>query len=289
MNEPNTKMIISAKRRGRGHGGWSKNNPYLQERWVEFKHDIRPASLVQRLLPVRLQLASEFATDLHIVEIVNQQIMTSYMSNLRFERDEPILADMAGIKTDVSQSKAAFDRISVEILSNHIEYQESSSSPFRKGNFDLLYSLCTQASAHRLLRELQSSATSDTDVTYQWFKEFYIEHVPLYFDGDQRFGRADEFLDTLLNSSPSLIDRGNSVGLIDPLSIAERILSIRSEIVQEWMKQMLQVEDDHKKMNDKLFRVLMDRTINASGSDEVVVIEEETTIDDLSDSAGEFQ
>ena len=54
MNEPNTEMIISAKRRGRGHGGWSKNNPYLQERWVEFKHDIRPASLVQRLLPVRL-------------------------------------------------------------------------------------------------------------------------------------------------------------------------------------------------------------------------------------------
>jgi len=64
MQQPNDKIIVSAKRRGRGHGGWSKNNPYLEERWVEFNIDIHPASIVHRLLPVREQLAKEFERDL---------------------------------------------------------------------------------------------------------------------------------------------------------------------------------------------------------------------------------
>jgi hypothetical protein len=29
--QPPDVVIISAKRRGRGHGGWSKDNPYLEE------------------------------------------------------------------------------------------------------------------------------------------------------------------------------------------------------------------------------------------------------------------
>ena len=71
MQQPNDKIIVSTKRRGRGHGGWSKNNPYLEEPWVEFKIDIRPASIVQRLLPVREQLAKEFERDLDVVGIVD--------------------------------------------------------------------------------------------------------------------------------------------------------------------------------------------------------------------------
>lgn len=31
MFTPPQVVIISAKRRGRGHGGWSKDNPYLEE------------------------------------------------------------------------------------------------------------------------------------------------------------------------------------------------------------------------------------------------------------------
>lgn len=30
MEQPEDVLVVSAKRRGRGHGGWSKNNPYLQ-------------------------------------------------------------------------------------------------------------------------------------------------------------------------------------------------------------------------------------------------------------------
>jgi len=31
MARPPSVIIIRSKRRGRGHGGWSKNNPYLAE------------------------------------------------------------------------------------------------------------------------------------------------------------------------------------------------------------------------------------------------------------------
>ena len=42
IQQPKDRIIISAKRRGRGHGGWSKHNPYLKERWVEMPVDIDP-------------------------------------------------------------------------------------------------------------------------------------------------------------------------------------------------------------------------------------------------------
>lgn len=272
-------MIVSAKRRGRGHGGWSKNNPYLQERWVEFPIDIRPASLVQRLLPVREQLSNEFERDLEIVNTVDGMIMDSYFRRVRDERALD------------SSTDSAFDRISVHILNNFTEFQGSGSSPFRKGNFDLLYSLCTQASTHRLLRELQ--CTPDNEVSYLWLKRFYTERVREYFDGDQPFGRADDFIDALLRTPPSLMELsdGKTIGLTDPLRIAERIIALRSEIAQEWRVMMVEVKDDHLALNDILFRVLMGKAIDESGNemDDMVRIEEERTVEPLSDSAGAFE
>ena len=32
IDRPRSKIILQAKRRGRGHGGWSKHNPYLKVR-----------------------------------------------------------------------------------------------------------------------------------------------------------------------------------------------------------------------------------------------------------------
>ena len=246
--------------------------------WVlQFKIDIRPATLVQRLLPVREQLANEFERDLNIVGIVDEMIMESYFSKLR---------DVDGVED--KSPVTAFDRISNDILTNYTEFQEGGSSPFRRGNFDLLYSLSTQTAAHRLLRELQSTAASDNDVTYQWFKRFYTEKLPQYFDGDQKFGRADDFIDELLSTPPALVDMGKTVGLTDPLQIAERLIALRSNIAQEWKSMMREVPQDHLEMNDVLIRVMMGRTINESGND-VVEIQEETTIDNLADDTGSFE
>lgn len=284
MQQPNEKMIVSAKRRGRGHGGWSKNNPYLQERWVEFRIDIRPATLVQRLLPVREQLAREFESDLDIVRAVDETIMSSYFSRLRGYG-----------AAAANPSGAAFDRISVGMLSNFTQ-TEGGSSPYRRGNFDLLYSLCTQASAHRLLRGLQEQASSSSSspedgVAYRWFRKFYAERAPEHFDGDQAFGRADDFVDALLSTPPSLVeasDGSGSVGLTDPLRMAESIIGIRSDVAREWKALMGEVRADHSRLNDVLFRVMTGRTFDESGND-AVEIQEETTMEALSDSAGAFE
>lgn len=321
MNQPNTHVIVSAKRRGRGHGGWSKNNPFLEERYVEFKIDIRPASLVQRLLSVRGQLASEFERDLDIITMVDDRIMDSYFDKLRTvstvsenQRRGQISSSSAGTGTAASFSpnspkSTAFDRISIDILTNFTEAQETSSSPFRRGNFDLLYSLSTHASAHRLLRELQqsgsssssissitksSSSSSSDDITFQWFKKFYTERVSEYFDGDQPFGRGDDFIDALLTTSPSLVEMsdGITIGLTDPLRIAERIIEIRSMVAQEWKSMMREeVKNDHLEMNDVLFRIMMGRTMEDSRVGDGIVgeIQEESTQDELANTTGTFE
>ena len=272
------KMIVSAKRRGRGHGGWSKNNPYLQERWVEFAINIQPASLVQRLLPVRQQLSMEFEQDLDIVQTVDGMIMDSYFSQIKSE-------SMPGSSTQLSQ----FERISVHMLTNNTSFQENESSPLRKGNFDLLYSLCTHTSAHDLLRQLRDD--SRDRVTFEWFKKFYEEHVSEYFDGDQPFGRADDFIDALLRTPPSFIELpGKRPEIVDPLALAERIISIRSEIAEEWKYQMREVKHDHIWLNDKLIRAMLGKSIENSQDIENAKIEiAEEMIFQLPDDVGEFE
>lgn len=218
---------------------------------------------------------------------------------------------------------AQFDRISMDILSNYTEYRvdagdcpgsssSSTSSPFRRGNFDLLYGLCTQAAAHRVLRELQNSASSsspsstttkgnvnDDVVAYQWFKRFYANNAPAYFDGDLNFGRADDFIDALLRTPPTLVggigfvvggDASDApVGLTDPLRMAERIITTRCDVASEWMGLMGEVSEDHRVLNDVLVRVVMGRSMDESGSvDDVVSISEETTLDELADDTGAF-
>ena len=273
MRQPNTQMIVSAKRRGRGHGGWSKNNPYLQERWVEFPIDIRPASLVQRLLAVRAQLASEFQRDLDIIIHAGDQVMDSYFTRMK--------------DNTIGDEELAFERASLEILSNFTAI--GSSSPLRRGNFDLVYSLCTQAATHALLRELQTSREQE-EVAFVWMKKFYSRSIHRYFDGDQTLGQADAFLNELLTTPPSFIEHGgdNGVGLIDPLLIAERIIQLRRTIAQDWIQKMAEVEEDQTHLNAVLIRVTMGRMIDSSGN-EFVELQEESTNGDLSSSTGEFE
>ncbi|KAL3817463.1 hypothetical protein ACHAXA_001470 [Cyclostephanos tholiformis] len=314
MEMPNTKTIVMAKRRGRGHGGWSRDNPYLEERYVEFGIDIRPASLVQRLLAVRSQLASEFERDLEIVRMVDvTAVMGSYYRRLA-EADSMDRDDAAAMEV---MGRPQFDRVSVDIFTNYTEYQVgagdsasltlTSSSPFRRGNFDLLYGLCTQAAAHRLLRELQHSASSsssssssssttsvnDDIIAFQWFKQFYSNNAPLFFDGDQNFGRADDFIDALLRTPPRLVGVGGDanaiVGLTDPLRMVERIIATRCVVASEWIGMMGEVSEDHRILNDVLIRVVMGRSMDESGNvDDVVCIREETTFEELADDTGSF-
>jgi len=176
-------VIVAAKRRGRGHGGWSKDNPFLEERFVEFEIPIDPVSLAARILAVREQIANEWVTDLDVLQQANEQILDSYFATAVEERT----GGVEGVPV------AAFERTAVNLLNNHTGFSVGASSPFRKGNFDLLYNICTQTAIHRLLSDLSND--SRNEVPYQFLRDFYAEFAAEYFDGDQQYGRADDFLE----------------------------------------------------------------------------------------------
>mmetsp|Transcript_36911 Transcript_36911/g.75285 ORF Transcript_36911/g.75285 Transcript_36911/m.75285 type:complete len:449 (-) Transcript_36911:415-1761(-) len=264
-----------------------KNNPYIEEKFVEFEIDIDPTSLATRILSVREQLAREWAEDLDIVVAANEQMMQSYMESVMDVRDEDKSDfetgwgwsndeedgnDMGDLysKSEIegsgdddytapySQPKAAsFDRVASTILNNKISLNDASSSPLRMGNFDLLFLLCTQESIHRILRNFREEGEAK-EVSFAWLRDFYATRVTDYFDGNQRYGRADDFLEEMLLTPPAIIDlRDGKMGLIDPLRIAESIVQMRTQVAREWKEAVESVPADHTDLRRMLFEKQM--------------------------------
>jgi len=74
IENPPEKIIIQARRRGLGRGGWSKKNPYMQEdRFVEYEISIDPPSLATRILSVREQITREIREDLSLILKSNEK------------------------------------------------------------------------------------------------------------------------------------------------------------------------------------------------------------------------
>jgi len=229
LEQPKDVMIVSAKRRGNGHGGWSKNNPYLKDRFVEFEISIDPASLTDRIIAVREQLASEWVNDLEILGRANQQILDSYFQHAKDDRKKEQNQDFTPTQT------VAFERTAINAFNNQTVFG-ATGSPFRKGSFDLLYNLCTQASIHRLLHSLRERGD---DLNLNCLRDFYVDRLADYFDGDVPYGRADDFIEELLLSVPSITHREDGkVTLTDPFGLSEQIIEIRNDIVSEWIEAM---------------------------------------------------
>ena len=202
---------------------------------------------------MREQIASEWVTDLDVLQQANEQILDSYFATAVEERT----GGVEGVPV------AAFERTAVNLLNNHTGFSVGASSPFRKGNFDLLYNICTQTAIHRLLSDL--SKDSRNEVPYQFLRDFYSEMAAEYFDGDQQYGRADDFLEQLLLTSPSVIQSksGGKPALADPMWIAEQIIRNRTSICAEWKALMQRVPEDHQ---GGIRKVLLEKQMEAWGS-----------------------
>jgi hypothetical protein len=248
LEQPNDVMIVSAKRRGRGQGGWSKNNPYLKDRYVEFKINIEPATLTDRILAVREQLAAEWVSDLAILKKANQAILDSYFQIAKEARTS---------STSTASNTVAFERTAVNAINVDTAFG-ADGSPFRKGSFDLLYNLCTQASIHRLFNSLHSSGDmGNLELLYT----FYVDRLNTFFDGDLPFGRADDFIEELLLSSPSVLHgTDGSVVLTDPFGLSEKIIQVRNDIFSEWIEAMAHVPTAHQ---DSVRKRLLDKQMEA--------------------------
>jgi hypothetical protein len=255
MKQEKDVVVVSAKRTGKGHRGWSKNNPYLEDRYVEFNIDIDPASLTSRILSVREQIAKEWVVDLGVLDQANRRIIESYMEIAKKEREKKD----AELQTTPPK---AFER-TVDFSLDDQSYSTEGGSPFRKGNFDLLCNLCTQASVHRLLRQLKDGGKAN-EVSFDFLRDFYVNRVSDYFDGDQRYGRADDFLEELLLTAPSLFKASNgAASLTDPMGLAENIIAMRSEVVGEWKAIMEDVPQAH---GAGIRKALLEKQMEAWGS-----------------------
>ena len=284
LQQPADVVVVSARRRGRGHGGWSKDNPHLQDRFVEFEIDIEPPSLVTRIVSVRQQIAQEWVTDLATMSLFNGQILDSYharTSQMRDQEEEEeeeeqcaaahdtTALDIAATKDDCAS--AAFDRNAGYFLTNKIteevETTGHTSSQLRQGSFDLLTLLATQEALHRVLRKFQK-AGDERSVSHMWFKQFYADRLKKYFDGNGDWHRADDFLQELLSTPPSTVElpgtnaRQAQIGLVDPLRIAQDLLQARSEVIEEWQAIMQDVvPKDHMELQKSILAVRMGKTI----------------------------
>ena len=331
IHRPADVVTIKAKRRGNGHGGWSKNNPYIEDvstsaglwgrkhisfsdhcrkRFVEFEIDIDPPALVSRIVSVRDQIAKEWIVDLDTLVKANEMIIESYIETSVSNRAEE--CEENGIPEDCldseslhvpnsSQSEAkkgAYERLAMTFLANSIANMDRGSSPHRKGNFDLLVLLATQEAIHRILREYRDDESRQ--VSFAWLRDFYVDRVASHFDGNQGYGRADDFLEELLLTVPSFKTTGDAVEVIDPLRVAEDIICMRTAVANEWKTTMFETPKDHTSLQRLVLDVRMGKNLEqerkegelASDKTEAVYAEDNTFVADLFnnlDEAGAFE
>ena len=161
------------------------------------------------------------------------------------------------------------------VLGNNIVQDGRASSSFRKGNFDLLGLLATQESIHRVLGKYRGlvSSSKEFEVSYDWLKQFYVDRIPSYFDGSQEYGRADDFLEELLLSPPSLkLLKGTLLGFIDPMRMAEDIIATRTQVAQDWKDLVTEIPTkDHTELRNMCMSLRMGKTIERSPSVEVPI------------------
>jgi len=262
MKAPEEKIVLQVMRQGgrRAKGG-SKGNPFLKEEFVEYDISIDPKSLSTRILAVREQIADELAEDLNLIVFHNKGILDAFHNNQ--ERIHPNC-----------------------LLDSNIALATSLSSPLRKGSFDLLQLLSLQESIHRTLRSYSSEAkgeggspSADKEVSFEWLREFYFREVNEFFDGTGELGRADDFIDELLNQGPRVVtlDGGadssgeKTTGLLDPSRITEDILEERSRVSMEWKEVAACVREEHSGLR----KALLMRTWDVEEEKEEEVVDAE--------------
>jgi hypothetical protein len=176
------------------------------------------------------------------------------------------------------EQKRAFDRSAQIMLENSLSLGNRGSSPYRKGSFDLLCLLVTQEAIHRILRNYKRD--EDREVSFAWLREFYTQRLESHFDGNQQYGRADDFLEELLTTPPStreLDDGRGMVGLIDPLRIADDIITMRSQVAADWKEIVAAAPEDHMVLRKHVLSKQMANAVNPSpfAIQETAAIEEE--------------
>ena len=228
------------------------------------------------MISVREKIASEFVKDLDLLITANNEILSSYnqkcldaRENEEYSKDkntesgndndddrcsiEPLTVNSMSGDFNVGQRTIqTFDRAAVYMINNHPYFNDPESTLSRSTSFDLLFLLSTQESIHRLLKSYMEAGESK-EPSFRWLLDYYENSLEKYFDGCQSFGRADDFLDDLLLTPPSLKTIDGHVDLIDPFLIAEEIIDIREKVAMEWKEVVSLAASDHEPLRQAVF------------------------------------
>lgn len=229
LRSPAETVIVEFKRRGNGgHGGYSGNNPYLQNHVYEHKTDINPRSLGERLLQVREQLASEWIQALPLIEKENEEVWRSFFEKVRSE--DGTVDAMANLQHSAMEG---FDPT------------HTTGSQNQGGDYDLLKSLATVQALKKVKKDAGGSEAGEAKA--QWIDRM-ANVWGGEFEEDMQIGASERFIEELLKQTPSI--SGSTI--VDPVGITEEILGARSEIAAEWVVQLKDIEADHADYMRKL-------------------------------------
>lgn len=201
--------------------------------------EINPASLCSRLISVREQIALEFVHDLDVIAEISGSTMQRYFD---------------------SREKGEIEKLNLMFLENRVN-EDYAPSPLRKGNFDLLMTLTTQEAIHRVLNDESSEYHDRSSLVF--LRNFYMKRIDTHFTGSNWYGRAEDFVEELLNTSPSVMQlQDEDCGLVDPLRVADILLTQREQVAEEWLELALDVTESHTVIKRWQFNRLMGRAID---------------------------
>jgi hypothetical protein len=72
-----------------------------------------------------------------------------------------------------------------------------------------------------------------------WLGKLYVDQVADYFEGDQPYGRAGDFIEDLLFTPPICHSQGEWQGRVGrSFGVAGQIIKMRNDIIAEWKEAM---------------------------------------------------
>jgi hypothetical protein len=207
----------------------------------DYEIEINPASLCNRLISVREQIAREFVMDLDSLAEISTNFITDFYEYQK-NSDRVQQQEGQGYRTNL---------MFMDAISGQEDYVRP--SPLRKGNFDLLTVLATQESIHRVLNDETVDRSS-----FRFLRNFYAQRIGSHFTGSNYFGRADNFLEELLTTPPCVVQmQDEECDLVDPVRVAELILKERESVTDEWIDLALNSPNLHTDIKRMQFQRLM--------------------------------
>lgn len=209
-------------------GGGSPENPYLQKRdkVTKYNDTIVPSRIAAQLLSIRVMLSEELVEDLKLIGDDNVELRRHHDEIVRNLVDDEAANRHAIRPHDWDQKR------------------QTSPSPLRQANYDLLKNALTEQAFQLLLHELDRDTLQRH--SYEWLQAFGRTHAARLRQPDAGWHVASELLGEMM-AQPVAVSTspGGNARFLDPLALADQLMELRLEIADEWADALLLTPSNH--------------------------------------------